>query len=48
MKMLAALVFAPQNLLFHCFEILQKDNPSKLEPLFDCFKVNYRGWSLRQ
>ena len=48
MKMLAALVFATPNLLIHYFEILQKDNPSKLEPLFDYFKDNYQGCSLRQ
>ena len=48
MKMLAALVFSTPNLLIHYFEILQKDNPSKLEPLFDYFKDNYQGCSLRQ
>ena len=39
MKMLAALAFVPPNLLFHYFEILQKDKPSKLEPLSDYSKT---------
>ena len=52
MKMLATLAFVPPNLLIHYFEIMenyfQKDKPSKLEPLSDYFKDNYRDCSLRR
>ena len=42
--MLAILAFAPPNLAIHYFELLEKNNPPKLEPFFDSFEDNYRSY----
>ena len=43
MKMLAALVFVPLNLVPHYFEVLSDDIPAVLEPLYNYFEDNYLG-----
>ena len=48
MKMLAALAFAPLNLVIQYFETFQKGSPPNLELLFDYFEDKYRGYLLRQ